>query len=305
MLKYRSALLKSAILQVIVLLFAGCADKNSAPLHHTVQSSCSYYSLQSAECLDKQGFMNRIEPYKVIFIGDHHQSVNAHRRVVELLDGLSDDGYTLALANEWFSPQENSLLQQYVDGELDSNGSKALEWKKRTGFDFNLSEPIYSAVIANHGKLYGINMDKAFKTMVSEQNITAMSHEQRRFYESLDLNVSVHQQMLSPFFSHCHHLKKGETQEECTARMYRVQVAWDSMMGEESAKLAQNLKENEKLVVFVGAMHLESGLGVNLRFSRMTNIPFVTILPMPRGDQEQKELTVDLGSSDLLYLYND
>lgn len=305
MMEKRSVVLKRVVLAVIVLMFAGCADKYSVPLHHTVHSSCTYYSLQSAQCLDKKRFMEQIEPYQVIFIGDHHQSVNAHKEVVELLNGLSDDGYTLALANEWFSPRENMLLEQYVDGKLDSNGSKALEWGKRTGYDFNLSEPIYSAVIANHGKLYGINMDKAFKTMVSEQNITAMNDEQRRFYESLDLNVSVHQQLLSPFFSHCHHLKKGETQEECTARMYRVQVAWDSMMGEESAKLAQNLKANEKLIVFVGAMHLESGLGVNLRFSRMTNIPFVTVLPMPRSEEAQQALSVDLGSSDLIYLYND
>ncbi|MGB5965237.1 MAG: ChaN family lipoprotein [Sulfurimonadaceae bacterium] len=289
----------------LLLFIGGCGLKETAAITHKIPVICDYYSLQSAQCLDKKSFIDRVEPYEVIFVGDHHHSTNAHKMAVELINGLSRRGYSIAFANEWFSPKDNALLQQYVDGKLDSNASKALDWKKRVGYDFNLSEPIYDTVMANHGKLYGINMDKQFKKMVSEQNVTAMSEEQRTFYDSLDLNVTAHQQLLSPFFSHCHKTRNGESLQQCSERMYRVQVAWDSMMGQESAKLATNLKENEKLIVFVGAMHLESGLGVNLRFRRMSNRPSITILPMSRGVQQQKEIAVDLGSSDMLYLYND
>ncbi len=289
----------------ILLLIAGCSSKERTVITHKVPTTCDYYSLQSAQCLDKKGFIDRVEPYAVIFVGDHHHSANAHKVMTELVNGLSGRGYRIALANEWFTPKDNTLLQQYVDGELDSNGSKALNWKKKVGYDFNLSEPIYSAVIANGGKLYGINMEKSFKQMVSEQNTTAMSDDQRAFYDSLDLNVTAHQQLLAPFFNHCHKIKNGESVQECSERMYRVQVAWDSMMGRESAKLAEKLKENEKLIVFVGAMHLESALGANLRFSRFSNEPFVTIQPVNKDVKLQKELTVDVGSSDLIYLYSD
>ncbi len=291
---------------IILLLFiGGCASKEPAVITYKVSTTCDYYSLQSAECLDKKSFVDRVEPYEVIFLGDHHHSANAHKVAVELINELSGRGYRIAFANEWFSPKNNALLNQYTNGELETNTSKALGWKKRAGYDFNLSEPIYNAVIANHGKLYGINMDKAFKKMVSEQNVTAMSDEQRTFYKSLDLNVTAHKQLLSPFFSHCHKTRNGESQEQCTERMYRVQVAWDSMMGQESAKLAENLKENEKLIVFIGAMHLESKLGANLRFARETNRPFITILPIPKDMKREKEIEVNLGSSDMVYLYEE
>jgi len=289
----------------ILLLIAGCSSKERSVITHKVATTCDYYSLQSAQCLDKKGFIDRIEPYEVIFVGDHHHSAKAHKAVTELIKGLSARGYRTALANEWFSPKDNTLLQQYVDGKLDSNGSKALDWKKKVGYDFNLSEPIYSAVIANGGKLYGINMEKSFKKMVSEQNLTAMSGEERAFYDSLDLNVTAHQQLLAPFFNHCHKIKNGESQQQCSERMYRVQVAWDSMMGRESAKLAEKLKEKEKLIVFVGAMHLESALGVNLRFARLSNKPSITVQPVHKDVKLQKELSVDVGSSDLIYLYSD
>ncbi|MEN8148165.1 MAG: ChaN family lipoprotein [Campylobacterota bacterium] len=287
----------------LLILFTGCAPKEPKIITHKIPPTCNYYSLQSAECLDSKRFIDRVEPYDVIFIGDHHHSANAHKTVVELISGLSKRGYGIALANEWFSPKDNALLETYTNGELDSNTSKALGWKKRVSYDFNLSEPIYDAVIAGHGKLYGINMDKAFKKMVSEQNLTAMSEDQRAFYDALDLNVSAHQQQLAPFFSHCHHLKKGESQKQCRERMYRVQVAWDTMMGQESAKLAENLKENEKLIVFVGAMHLESKIGVNLRFARENDRPSITVLPISKDIKQQKETEVDLGSSDLIYFY--
>lgn len=289
---------------VFLLLFAGCASKENPAIVYKVPAGCDYYSLKSAQCLMPKSFIDTVEHYDVIFVGDHHQSAKAHRVVIELINGLSSRGYKVALANEWFTPEENLLLEQYSLKALDSNGSKALGWDKRAGYDFNLSEPIYDAVIANHGSLYGINMDTTFKKMISEQNLTAMTVQQRAFYEGLDLNVTAHQQLLAPFFNHCHHQKNGETEEECQQRMYRVQVAWDSMMGLESAKLASNLQKDEKLIVFVGAMHLESGLGVNLRFARVCENPSITILPVAKEGSEQT-VPIDLGRSDLIYLYAD
>ncbi|WP_345974647.1 ChaN family lipoprotein [Sulfurimonas sp. HSL3-7] len=288
----------------LLLFFSGCADKTALSLNHDVKPSCTYYSLQRAECLDKEAFIDIFEPYRVIFVGDHHHSANAHKVLTELIDELSRRGYKIALANEWFTPQDDALLKQYVDGELDANLSKALSWKKRVGYDFNLSKPIYDAVIANQGALFGINMSRAFKKKISDQNLTGMSEEERKFYDGLDLNVRAHKVMLSPYFSHCHSLKNGESQAACSERMYRVQVAWDTMMGEESAKLLERLAADEKLIVFVGAMHLENGLGVNMRFARVSNEPFITLLPVPKKVQQNEEIDAHLGRSDLLYLYD-
>jgi len=148
-------------------------------------------------------------------------------------------------------------------------------------------------------------MDKKFKTMVSDNNISGMNGEQKQFYSSLDLNVTAHKQLLAPFFSHCHRTRKGEDAKACMARMYRVQVAWDSMMGQESAKLAASLQKDEKLIVFIGAMHLESKLGANLRFARQSREPFITILPYPKDVKVESIVDVELGSSDMLYLYDE
>jgi len=221
--------------------------------------------------------------------------------LLTLIEGLSEQGYRVSLANEWFTPEENTLLENFSAGKLDKNTSKALGWQKRAGYDYNLTQAIYDAVIKEHGKLYGINMNKKFKKLISDQNISGMDVEQSTFYKRLDLNVTAHQQLLKPYFAHCHSHRKDESAQMCSERMYRVQVAWDSMMGEESAKLAEKLEKDEKLIVFIGAMHLEGKLGANLRFTRASNVPSVTILPY----QKDGEMCIDIdhGSSDLIYLY--
>ena len=286
----------------LLLLLSGCALKETPQVAYKIPSSCTYYSLRSAECLDREAFLESVAPYPVIFVGDHHDSAKAHEVMLELVNGLSAKGYRVSVANEWFTPDENSLLEQYVAGTLDANSSKALGWKGRAGYDFNLSEPIFRAVIEHGGKLYGINMSKGLKKRVSDENLSGMSRSERTFYDELDLEVTPHKALLEPFFGHCHHTRKGETPAACSARMYRVQVAWDTMMGEESAKLAEKLKEDEKLIVFIGAMHLEGGLGANLRFARKSHLPFVTVLPYPKeSSEEQQEIAP--GSADLIYLY--
>jgi len=272
-----------------------------APLTHKVDNNCTYYALDAAECIDEIHFLDRVSPYKVIFVGDHHDSHNAHKVMLTLIEGLSERGYRVSLANEWFTPEENRLLEDFTAGKLDKNSSKALGWKKRAGYDYNLTETIYDAVIKEHGKLYGINMDKKFKKLISDQNISGMDAEQRAFYERLDLNVTAHQQLLKPYFEHCHSHRKDENAEMCSERMYRVQVAWDSKMGEESAKLVEKLGKDEKLIVFIGAMHLESKLGANLRFTRESHVPSITILPYQKD--ETISIEIEHGSSDLIYFY--
>ena len=283
----------------------GCSSKKPTPISFSVPTTCSYYSLVSAECIDEKQFIERVEPYKVIFVGDHHHSANAHKMVVTLINGLSEHGYKVALANEWFTPQENALLSRYVAGTLEGNSTTALGWKKRVGYDFNLTEPIFKAIIKQDGKLYGINMSKTFRKKISDNNLSGMNQTEKKFMTSLDLNVSAHKQLLAPFFAHCHKTRKGEDAQQCMERMYRVQVAWDTVMGEESAKLAEQLASDEKLIVFIGAMHLESKLGANLRFARKSNLPSITILPYPKDSSLEKVLELDLGSSDIAYLYEE
>lgn len=285
---------------VFFLLLSGCSV-SPQPIMHQPECQEGIYAVKSAECLSKQELVDKLEPYPVIFIGDHHTSHEPHRFMADLIQELSKRGYTLHLANEWFVPDDAVVLQRYMTKGYDGNFTKEVNWTKRAGYDFLQYEPIYNEIRENGGTMHGINLTKVFRKKISDRNLTGMNSDERYFFDTLDLNVSAHRQLLEPFFSHCHGNKKGGNETVCKERMYRVQVAWDTMMAQESAKLVGKVLKTpkDKLLIFAGAMHLSDSLGINMRFARLSNLPYVTILP-----EIYSQNGYPGGIADYLFLYS-
>ena len=288
-----------SLLSILLLLLTGCT-KPTIPLQHQFPSSCTIYDMKQARCIDDRELVKRLAPYRVVFVGDHHAQVDLHQKLAKIIASLDKDGRHVSLANEWFIPEDNSLLKQYAKGSYKGDFPKAIEWKNKGGYAFDSYDLMYNAIRKAHGGLYGINLSRESRKRISNADRSVMSTEEKDFYDSLDLNVTAHRQMLSPFFAHCHSLRKGEDAASCSERMYRVQVAWDSYMAKELAALANRElhHRSDLLMVFAGAMHFSHGLGINARFARLSREPFVTIKPVPTGTG-----TADVGEADFLLFY--
>ena len=244
--------------------------------------------------------LKQLEPYRVIFIGDHHSEEDLHIKTAELITALSNSGVKIKLANEWFYPSDNKTLEKYVSHDInETEFLEKVQWEKRLKYHkFDSFKPMYQAIQEANGKLYGINLSKEERQKISDQNLSGMSEDERHFNDNIDINVSVHKKMLKPFFSQCHAPKPKESLTECTERMYKVQVAWDSKMALESYKLSQDLEKDEKLIVFAGAMHIQKNLGIPLRFARLTNLPYLSIIPAENTSQ-----SIEHAFSDYLLFY--
>ncbi len=286
---------------LIITFFSGCNKTIQAPQH---KKTCSvFYDLKREQCDTLESFVTKLEPYKVIFIGDHHNSKDLHVRISKIIKSLQKRGYRIALANEWFTPEDNVLLERYTLETIhEKTFPPAINWKKKAGYPFESFSPIYEAVKEGDGRLYGINLSRSERRYISEQNLSAMTPDLRYFYDNLDLNTSAHRQLLQPFFNYCHRKRAGEDAFTCKERMYRVQVAWDSKMAQESVKLAEQVltTPQDKLIVFAGAFHLTSHLGIDMRFSRQSDALHVTLLPYPKPQEP-----IDLGSSDFALFYDE
>ena len=290
----------SALLTILLLLLTGCTEPD-VPLEHRLPSSCTIYDMKQARCIDDRELVKRLAPYRVVFVGDHHAQTDLHKKIAKLITDLDSDGHHVSLANEWFRPEDNSLLKQYAKGSFKGDFPQAVEWKKKAGYyDFDSYNLMYNAIRKAHGGLYGINLSRESRKHISDTDRSVMTKKEKDFYDSLDLNIAAHHQMLSPFFAHCHSLRKGENTTSCSERMYRVQVAWDSYMAKESAALLKRIghRRSDLLMVFAGAMHFSYGLGINARFARLSREPFVTIKPVPTGTD-----TADVGEADFLLFY--
>lgn len=288
-----------ALLALLALLFSACEGKQPS-ITHTITHNCQYYSLKSAQCKSKKEMIRELQPYPIIFIGDHHSENDLHTNIGKLIKDLSDAGTKVKLANEWFYPSDNKILEAFTSEDInETEFLKKIKWKKRFKYyEYDSFRPMYEAVKETQGKLYGINLSKAQRKKISDQNLSGMSENEKLFNARLDINVSAHQGLVMPYLSHCHAPKKDESLDECTKRMYKVQVAWDTKMALESYKLSQTLEENEKLIIFAGSMHIENRLGIPLRFSRLSNLPTATIIPA-----EQRRQNLEHGLGDFVILY--
>ena len=288
-----------SLLTILVLLLTGCTEPN-VPLKHQLPSSCTIYDMKQARCIDDRELVKRLAPYRVVFVGDQHAQTDLHQKLAKFIMGLDRAGRHISLANEWFTPEDNSLLKQYAKGSFKGDFSQELEWKKKVGYAFDSYDLMYNAIRNAHGGLYGINLSRESRKRISNANCSVMSKEEKNFYDSLDLNITPHRQMLSPFFAHCHSQHKGENATCWSASVRRVQVAWDSYMAKESAALLNRAhhRRSDLLMVFAGSMHFSYGLGTNARFARLSREPFVTIKPIPIGTD-----TADVGEADFLLFY--
>lgn len=298
-------MLKSSIAFIAtIFLLTGCTKSNLiTPLTHDIEKEEGIYSIKQAQNINMQELSKQLEHYPVIFVGDHHNTEATHKFFEKLLTQLSKDGYNLNLANEWFTPEHNELLKMYTDNKLDGIRLKERRhWDKFTSYNWEYVEPLYEAVKKNTGKLYGMNISKEDRANISLQKFDKMSKKEKDFYDSLDLDVSAHKQLVMPFLMHCKYMPQ-KTEENCEERMYRVQVTWDTYMAQNAAAIAKDVIKTpkDKLIVFAGAMHVEQNLGIPLRFSRLSNLPFVTI--SNEKIQEEKKLKLNTNKSDFIYIY--
>lgn len=291
---------------IILFFFVACSKPSSINqvFTHDLGKKEGIYSVKQARSIDMKELVKDLEYYSVIFVGDYHDTKKTHKFFENLLKELDKEGYKIHLANEWFSPKHNKLLEEFISGQI--NGSELKQrrkWDEFTNFKWEYVEPLYEAVKKNNGKLYGMNISKEDRKKIRLKKFDKMSKSEKEFYDSLDLNVSAHKQLVMPFLEHCNKMPQ-KSDEPCEERMYRVQVAWDSYMAKNLADISKNniKTKKDKVVVFAGAMHIEQNLGIPLRFSRLSNLPFTTI-SNEEIDEESDLVKVNNSKSDFVYIY--
>lgn len=288
------------------ILLTGCAHHNemNKQLTHNLEKKEGIYSVKQAKTIDMKELIKEVEHYPVIFVGDHHNTEKTHRFFENILKELDKEGYNLHLTNEWFTPAHNELLRDYTDGKLDAMGlKKKRNWDKFTKYKWEYVEPLYESVKKNGGKLYGMNISKEDRKKISLKQFDKMSTEEKTFYDSLDLDVTAHNQLVMPYLKHCHKMPQ-KSSEPCEDRMYRVQVTWDTYMAQNLAKVAKEVIKTpkDKVIAFAGAMHMEQNLGIPLRFSRLSNLPFLTI-SNTKIDDKNSDVKINNSKADIVYIY--
>lgn len=258
-----------------------------------------------AKKIDYKQLVEKVKDYPVIFVGDHHNTVKTHKFFYLFLEALVSKGYKIHLANEWFTPKHNKLLEEYLENKI--NASELREqrlWDKEISTRWSLLKNSYELIKQSKGGLYGINIPNDEREKISLKLFDKMNQDEKNFFAMLDLNNIIHKYHVMPMFEHCKDISHVGN-EPCDKRMYRVQVAWDTYMARESSKLTLKvLKTREdKLIVFAGNFHVDKNLGIPLRFMQFSEVAFFTILNKAVYDINDNTNIEDI-NADAVFFYS-
>ncbi len=298
--------LRMAIL-ILVILFSGCSNLlfNQEPKHIIKEpKDKTLLSLKKGKIINIFELVKEVEHYPIIFIGDKHNNNKTHEFFLNFLKELLKKNYNLYLANEWFTINHNTLLNNYINNKINNIELKEKRnWNNDVGYKWNLVKPIYETIKNSGNKLYGINISKKDKEKISLKDFKTMSKELKIFYKKLDFKVSSHQSLIMPFLKNCYQHNSIKSNENCEKRMYRIQVAWDTFMAEECNRIANKVikTKKDKLIIFAGELHINYGVGIPLRFSRLNNLPSYII--SNEEYIEKKILQINLNKANTLFIY--
>ncbi len=274
----------------LLALLAGCAAPRT---HLNVESPYNDLAalqkgqilhLATGQILSELQLLEYLCRYRVIYIGETHDSLDDHAVQSTLFQGLHERSpENLALGLEMLPRNAQADLDAYIRGEMDQEGFRRL-WTLHWGHTFPYYEEILGYAREHGIKVLALNTDKALKKAVREKPVEEIESDRADRLPELDRNDPHHRAAIEAIFE-AHHMGPRDTEA-----FYRVQVLWDEAMAQTAAEYLESPEgQGKQLVVFAGGHHVRYGYGIPRRLFRRVPVPFVIVLPLAVEIPENKQ----------------
>jgi uncharacterized iron-regulated protein len=243
--------------------------------------------LPTGSYVDKQVLFDQATRNQVIFVGETHDNPASHQLQLEILLALEaqNPGH-IALAMEMFTPQQQTVLDRWVAGELsEKEFLKEVAWYNNWKMDFALYQPLLETARTKQIPVIALNVDKALQRKVSSTQLSDLSAEDRA--QLPEMVVDPYQAAATKAFYSGH--KMGDAAAD---GFQRVQTLWDESMAENLANYLQSAAgKDRQIVVIAGGNHVQYGYGIPRRMFRRVPASYLLVgsteIDIPESRQHQ------------------
>ena len=235
---------------------------------------------------------NAISSSKVIYIGETHDNIEAHRAQLEIIKDLTRRfPEKISVGMEMFRRSAQQDLDRWNNGELSLDQFKKL-FRKNWGNGYALYKPIFDFINKNHVPLIGLKPSKK-----TEDRFRNNKPSDQNNLPKIDFNDRYHRPFSMSIFGGHQKMEKP----------YRMLLLWEETMAQTVADfLIDPSNINSKLVILAGGFHVQYGFGIPKRaFRRVPHsysivLPTVTELPAELKDREMdvQHVSIPLYSGD-------
>ena len=221
--------------------------------------------------------LDSISTSHVIYIGETHDNIEAHKVQLEIIKKLSEQ-YPVTIGLEMFRRSAQEKLDQWNLGRLSIREFKNL-FHENWGTGYRLYQPIFDFARTKNLPLIGLkssrDVEDSFRSGDPAPNGT--------FYPELDDKDPYHRAFsMAAFGGH-----RGT--EKALEKPYRMMLLWEETMAQTVSQFLMNPKfKNTKLVVLSGGFHVQYGFGIPKRAYR--RVPHAYSIIQPTVTHIPKEL---------------
>jgi uncharacterized iron-regulated protein len=249
----------------------------------------------------------RLDGVRLVFFGEQHTSMNAHRAQLRLLQELERTGRPLLIGLEMFPYTAQEGLDHWTDGLLTEDGFLDLGgWYEHWGLAWGYYRDLF-LFARDHGvPMVGVNTPREVVSAVRKEGLDELTEEQRdRLPPTMNLDgagTEDHRRLFRAFFEDESGTIHSSMSDEQLESMRTAQVTWDATMAYNAVKALETAPEDAILVVLIGSGHVDYGLGAARQARQWFDGELATVVPVPAedGDGEPVE-TVQASYADYVW----
>ncbi|MEB3224678.1 MAG: ChaN family lipoprotein [Synechococcus sp.] len=223
-------------------------------------------TVKTSPLADADASLVALKTAQIIYLGEHHTSEADHIAQLAIIRALHRQNPQVAIAMEMFQRPFQSVLDQYIAGEISETELVAqTEYKTRWGFDWELYAPILRFAQEHQIPVLALNAPNEVVRQVSSRGLGSLDPADYEYLpprEALDLSNEKYQALLQEAFTG--HGQHGNFKFE---NFFAAQVVWDETMAEAIANFARQ-NPSTQIITLAGQGHIIYGYGIPDRVQR-------------------------------------
>ena len=238
--------------------------------------------------------MDVLDGARVVFVGETHDSVHAHRvqlEVIRELERRHPGGVVIGM--EMFREPQQEALDRWTRGELtEAEFLKASRWYSTWSSEYGYYRGILDFARERGIDVVALNPSKELQQEVSKAGLDNLPPEvAARLPEIGPLDRWQRESLKAVFGAHL-------PTEGMLEAFLRVQSLWEeTMAGRAAAYLAGERGAGKRMVVLAGGWHVRYGFGIPKKLFRRMPVPYAILLTQELSVPESKQdslMDVDL-----------
>ncbi|MBW2505614.1 MAG: ChaN family lipoprotein [Deltaproteobacteria bacterium] len=220
--------------------------------------------------------LTQLLDFRVIYVGEGHTNYEDHQLQLEIIRALYDADRALAIGMEMFTRQTQSVIDQYMAGELDEKTFlKESHYFKTWRFDYRLYRDIINFAKHNHIPVIALNLEKDITSQVFKGGGPNSLDDEDAGLLPVDRKLDepgYRERISTAFMMHAGSGQNGEF-----SSFLQAQALWDETMAETIAEYLEN-NPDDRMVVIAGQGHVDRNNAIPPRVGRRLPVDQTVVL---------------------------